>query len=57
VNGDGRVDVADDAIVVQAFKSTISSRNWNPSADVNQDGVVDIVDVAIIAFMFGQSIC
>ncbi|HEV2120918.1 MAG TPA: PKD domain-containing protein [Candidatus Bathyarchaeia archaeon] len=57
VNHDGQVDSADVAIVAQAFQSTPSSANWNPSADVNQDGIVDIVDVAIIAFTFGQSVC
>jgi chitodextrinase len=57
VNHDGQIDQADLTLTAQAFQSTPSSANWNPSADVNKDGIVDVGDLATIAFVFGQSIC
>jgi len=57
VSHDGRVDMADFILTSQAFQSTQSSVNWNPSADVNQDGIVNINDLAIIALVYSESIC
>ena len=57
VNHDGRIDKADLILVAQAFQSTPSSVDWNPSADVNQDGIVNVGDLAIVAFVLAQSIC
>jgi len=54
VNGDGRVDMKDIALIARAFGSTPSSPNWNPAADVNGDGVVNMKDIALVARNFGQ---
>jgi uncharacterized protein (DUF2141 family) len=54
VNGDGRVDLKDIALVVRAFGSTTTRPNWNPAADLNGDGIVNMQDVAIVARQFGQ---
>ena len=54
VNGDGRVDLRDIALVARAFgsegpnylfPSSPSSKNWNPNADINNDGVVNMKDI------------
>ena len=54
VNGDGRVDLRDIALVARAFDSTPSSPNWNPAADINGDGVVNMKDITLVARYFGQ---
>jgi len=54
VNGDGRVDLKDIALVARAFGSTPNSPNWNPAADLNGDGIVNMQDIAIVARNFGQ---
>jgi parallel beta-helix repeat protein len=54
VNGDGRVDMKDIAIVARSFGSTPGSPNWNPAADLNGDGKVNMKDIAIVARSFGQ---
>jgi Ca2+-binding EF-hand superfamily protein len=54
VNGDGRVDLKDIALVARAFGSTPTSPNWNPAADINGDGIVNMQDIAIVARNFGQ---
>jgi uncharacterized protein (DUF2141 family) len=54
VNGDGKVDMKDIAIVAAAFGSTPSSPRWDPRADVNGDGKVNMLDVAIVASNFGK---
>lgn|GEM_PF-1776280 len=54
VNGDGRINVKDIALVARAFGSTPTSPNWNPAADLNGDGVVNMKDIAIVARNFGQ---
>ena len=54
VNGDGRVDLRDIALMAHAFGSTPTSSNWNPAADLNGDGTVDMKDIAIVARNFGE---
>ena len=54
VNGDGRVDMKDIAMVARSFGSTPASPNWNPAADLNGDGTVNMKDIAIVARNFGQ---
>ena len=54
VNGDGRVDLRDIALVARAFGSTPNSPNWNPAADVNGDGIVNMKDIDLVARNFGQ---
>jgi PKD repeat protein len=54
VNGDGRINVKDIALVARAFGSTPTSPNWNPAADINGDGIVNMKDIALVARNFGQ---
>jgi hypothetical protein len=54
VNGDGKVDLRDLALVARAFGSTPSSPNWNPFADINCDGRVDMKDIALVVRNFGR---
>jgi len=54
VNGDGRVNLMDIALVARAFGSTPTSPNWNPAADLNGDGTVNMKDVVLVARNFGQ---
>lgn len=54
VNGDGKVDMRDIAVVARCFGSTPSSSNWNPNADINNDGTVNMRDIALVARNFGQ---
>ena len=54
VNGDGRIDLKDIALVARAFGSTPGSPNWNPAADINGDGIVNMKDMALVVRFFGQ---
>jgi hypothetical protein len=54
VNGDGRVDIRDIALVVAAFATHPGSPKWNPACDLNGDLRVDIRDIAIVCAHFGQ---
>jgi hypothetical protein len=54
VNGDGKVDLRDLALVARAFGSTPASPNWNSAADINGDGVVNMKDLALIGRYFGR---
>ena len=56
VNGDGKVDIQDIAIVAKHFGTTPSSPNWDPACDLDGNGRVDIADVAIVARAFGQHV-
>jgi len=56
LNGDGKVDIKDIAIVAKAYGSYPGYPNWNPIADLNGDGKVDIKDVAIVAKQFGKTL-
>jgi hypothetical protein len=54
INGDGKVDITDVAIVARHFGTTPSSPNWDPACDLDGSGKVDISDVAIVAMNFGK---
>ena len=58
VNGDGTVDVADIAAIIDVMAGTPNSSLLTPnsSADVNGDGTVDVADIAmVIDIMAGKS--
>jgi len=55
INGDGKVDIRDVAVVASAFGSFPDHPRWNPDADLNKDGVVNIRDVAIVCGNFGRT--
>lgn len=50
LNGDGRVDEADIALIEAHFGET-GTPGWIPE-DVNRDGVVDILDVVLVGQHF-----
>lgn len=54
LNGDGKCDIRDIAIVAKAFGSYPGYPNWNPIADLNGDLKVDIKDIATVAKDFGK---
>jgi hypothetical protein len=54
VNGDGRVDLKDLALVARALGSTPGRPNWNPACDFYGDGTVSMKDLALVARNFGQ---
>jgi hypothetical protein len=49
VNGDGKIDCADIAIVKASFGKRTGQSGFDPRADVNGDGVVDVRDLAIVS--------
>lgn len=51
----GRVNMADIAIVSAAFGSYPEHPRWNAAADVNKDHVVDLRDIAMVAQRFGKT--
>jgi hypothetical protein len=53
VNGDGKVDMKDVALVAHSFGSTPSDPTWNEACDLNSDGVINMIDIAIVASHFG----
>ena len=55
LNGDGKVDVKDLAILAKAFGSSPSNPRWNSACDLNGDGIVDILDAGIILKNFGKT--
>lgn len=59
INGDGKVDIKDIAIVAKAYGSEPGDPNWNPIADITgptgePDGKVDVRDIALVAKHFGE---
>jgi len=55
VNGDGKVDILDVSMAVEAFGSSPGSTRWNPNADINSDGIVELFDLYLISLKFGAS--
>jgi ABC-type transport system substrate-binding protein len=55
LNGDGKIDIRDIAIVARAFGETPERPRWNPQADINKDSQIDIRDIAIVAKNFGKT--
>lgn len=49
INGDGKVDGKDIAIVAKAYNTKLGDPLWDPRADINGDGKVDGRDIAIVA--------
>jgi uncharacterized protein (DUF2141 family) len=56
LNGDGKVDGKDVAIVGKTFGSYPGHLRWDSTADLNGDNKVDSLDLAIVAKCFGKSI-
>jgi hypothetical protein len=49
VNGDGRIDCADIAIVKASMGKTAGQTGFDSRADVNHDGVVNVLDLATVS--------
>jgi hypothetical protein len=47
VNEDGRVDMADISMLIDAFLAFPGHPLWNPDADLNEDDVIDLSDISI----------
>jgi len=56
INGDGKVDAKDIAIVCKAFGTKPGDTRWNPKADLNSDNKVDAKDIAIVCRSFGITV-
>lgn len=60
INGDGKVDMKDIALVAAAFGTSPGHPRWNPEADITgptylvPDNKVDMRDVSLVAKNFGQ---
>jgi hypothetical protein len=54
INGDGKVDITDVAMVTAAFGSYPGLPRWNPACDINRDNKIDIMDVARVTANFGK---
>lgn len=55
LNYDGKVDMQDLYIVIQAFGSYPGHPQWNPIADINEDNTVDTRDIYLIITNFGKA--
>jgi hypothetical protein len=49
INGDGKVDCSDLAIVKASFGKSMNQSGFDPRADVNGDGIVNILDLSFVA--------
>ncbi|MEM2912598.1 MAG: CARDB domain-containing protein, partial [Candidatus Bathyarchaeia archaeon] len=49
VNGDGKIDLKDIALVARAFGTRDGNPKWDPRCDINGDGKVDIRDLLLVA--------
>jgi len=56
LNGDGKVNILDIAIIVIAYGSKPGDLRWNPQADVDGNGQINIIDVAMAATEFGKEL-
>ena len=54
VNGDGKVDMSDIALVGSALGSRTGLPRWKPELDLNGDNVINIADVIIVATQYGE---
>lgn len=55
LDGDGKCDIKDIAIVAKAFGSRPGQPKWNPHADLYPDLKIDIMDIATAAKDYGKS--
>jgi hypothetical protein len=54
-NIDGKVDMTDITIAVQAFGSYPGHPRWNPITDENEDNKISIYDIVLIALNLGKT--
>jgi parallel beta-helix repeat protein len=56
LNGDGKVNIVDMALVAQAFGSSSGQPRWNPICDIDHNGQVNIIDLTMVAKDFGKTV-
>jgi len=56
INGDGKIDMQDIYILIQAFGSNPTHPRWNPITDINEDNRVDMKDIYLVITNFGKTI-
>jgi len=49
INGDGKVNLSDLALLAMAYNTKPGDAKWNPNADIKSDGRVDLADLAVLA--------
>jgi hypothetical protein len=54
VNHDGKINMDDVVIVLDAFGSTPGKPNWNIDCDINNNSKVDMGDIVIVLEHYGQ---
>jgi hypothetical protein len=54
VNGDGKVDMTDIAIIVIAFNTWPGKARWNPNCDLDHNGWVNLRDIIIALMNYGK---
>lgn len=54
VNGDGKVNMQDISLVLDAFGSYPGHARWDPACDLNADLKVTMEDISIVLSNFGQ---
>jgi hypothetical protein len=54
VNGDGAVDVADIAAIIDVM-ATVPDASASGNADVNGDGAVDVADIAKVISLMAET--
>jgi len=55
VNGNGKVDILDIAIIAKAYGAYPGHAKWNPNADLDDSNNIDIIDIAKAAKNFGKT--
>ncbi len=53
INGDGKVDLEDLAILLGAYGTCEGDANYNPLADLSSDGCIDLIDLAVLLGNYG----
>jgi hypothetical protein len=56
LNGDGKVNIQDIAIVAIAYGSEPVDPHWNAVADLDKNSIINIVDVTMVAKDYGKTV-
>jgi uncharacterized protein (DUF2141 family) len=55
INGDGKVDMSDIVMLVNAFGSYLGHPRWNAAYDLKQNGRIDLTDIVMALMNFGKT--
>jgi hypothetical protein len=56
LNGDGKINIVDIAVVAKAFDSKPGDPSWNETADLDKNGTVNIIDITMVAKDYGKTV-